>query len=437
MSDLHANGADNPLIDDRIRGFPPGHAALPLDALGKQGWKPYDGTMALPLISLDRQAFAGNIDLMMAYVKDHGVEIAPHAKTPMSTAIAGALLAVGAWGTTVADIRQAAVMLKAGQRRLILANEIGGIAAARRLAALLAFYPEAEMHVFVDSVPLATALSAAWRERNDLPPLGLMVELGIGRAGVRDPDAAGAIVDTILAAETPSFRLTGIAAYEGAAATADADETLRRIDGLVAMTATFLPAVRARIGKKRPLILTAGGSVFFDRVVAGLSAAVSADPDCRLVLRSGAIFFHDHGVYERGLAGLDARGGFQFGGDVRSASKGFKPALRVWAEVLSRPEPGLAICGMGLRDVAIDQGLPRPLALYRDSARRADFTGADVLRLNDQHAFVTVPAGSDVAIGDVVEFGISHPCTCLDRHAILYGLDPDHTVVTAYLTSFG
>jgi D-serine dehydratase len=111
--------------------------------------------------------------------------------------------------------------------------------------------------------------------------------------------------------------------------------------------------------------------------------------------------------------------------------------LRVWAEVLSRPEPGLAICGMGLRDVANDQGLPRPLAFYRDGARVGDFDGAEVLRLNDQHAFVALPAGSDVAIGDVVEFGISHPCTCLDRHAILYGLEPDHRVVTAYLTSFG
>lgn len=434
MSDLHA--ADI-LIDDRIRGFPPGHAALPLEAIGRQGWKPFDGKMALPLISLDQDAFAGNVAAMMAYVKSHGVEIAPHAKTPMSTALSTALIAAGAWGTTVADIRQAAVLLKAGQRRLILANEIGGPAAACRLAALLANYPDAELHIFVDSAPLAVALRDAWQSRNDLPPLGLMVELGAGRAGARSIEAATEILDVILATESPAFRLSGVAAYEGAAATADAEETLIRIDGLMKLTAKFLPQVRARVGKDRPLLLTAGGSVFFDRVVAGLSAAVTADPDCRLVLRSGAIFFHDHGIYERGLAGIDARDGFRVGADVRSAAQAFKPALRVWAEVLSLPEPGLAICGMGLRDVAIDQGLPRPLALYRNGGRLAGFTEAAVLRLNDQHAFVTLPAGADVAIGDVVEFGISHPCTCLDRHAILYGVAPDHTVTTAYLTSFG
>ena len=183
MSDLNMTASDNPLIDDRIRGFPPGHTPLPLDKIGGQGWKPYDGAMALPLISLDRQAFAGNVELMMAYVKSHGVEIAPHAKTPMSAALSASLLAAGAWGTTVADIRQAAVLLKAGQRRLILANEIGGPAAALRLAALLGAYPDAQMHVFVDSIGLAGALAAAWQARGDLPPLGLMVELGAGRAG--------------------------------------------------------------------------------------------------------------------------------------------------------------------------------------------------------------------------------------------------------------
>ncbi|MGO7539860.1 alanine racemase [Rhizobium ruizarguesonis] len=436
MSDLHIT-MENVLIDERVRGFPPGNPPLPLAAIGKQGWKPYDGRMALPLISLDRQAFSGNVELMMAYVKSHGAEIAPHAKTPMSTALAEALLAAGAWGTTVADIRQAAVLLKAGQRRLILANEIGGAAAACRLAALLGHYPDAELHIFVDSTALVDALRSAWRERADLPPLGLLVEFGAGRAGARGVDAAEAILEAILAAETPAFRLTGIAAYEGAAATADAQETMRRIDALMAVTSDFLPKLRACIGDERPLLVTAGGSVFFDVVIARLSATVAADSACRLVLRSGAIFFHDHGIYERGLAGLDARGGFRIGGEMVSAATAFRPALRVWAEVLSRPEARLAICGMGMRDVAMDQGLPRPLVLYRNGAYFADLESAEVFRLNDQHAFVALADGSDVAVGDVIECGISHPCTCLDRHTILYGLDPDHSVTAAYLTSFG
>ena len=36
----------------------------------------------------------------------------------------------------------------------------------------------------------------------------------------------------------------------------------------------------------------------------------------------------------------------------------FRPALRLWAEVLSVQSPELVICGVGLRDVSHDQGLP-------------------------------------------------------------------------------
>lgn len=425
------------VLDDRIRGFPAGHAPVPLDAIGRQGWKPYDGRMSLPLISLDEAAFAANIEAMMAYVRSHACEIAPHAKTPMSPALAQRLFDAGAWGTTVADIRQASVMLKAGMTRLILANEIGGPAAARRLAALLAGYPQAEVHVFVDSVDLVTALAAAWRERDSLPALGLLPELGAARAGSRSVETALDIVDHILSLETEHFRLTGIAGYEGAAATPDPEETRLRIDRLLHKTVELHGALRKRIGPERDLLVTVGGSVYFDLVVAALGPVMADDPHAMLVLRSGAIFFHDHGVYERGLSSLDARQGFEIGGTVTPAAATFKPALRVWAEVLSRPEPGLAICGMGLRDVAMDQGLPRPLALYRDGRAIAELADARVTKLNDQHAFVELGGNRDVKIGDVVEFGISHPCTCLDRHGILYGLDPERRVVAAYPAQFG
>ncbi|MDV6225608.1 alanine racemase [Nitratireductor aquimarinus] len=437
MSDATLTTASDPVIDDRVRGFPAGHAALGLGAIGDQGWKPFDGAMSLPLISLDETAFANNVDLMMTYVREQGVEIAPHAKTPMSPAIAARLVEAGAWGVTVADIRQASVMLRAGFRRLILANEIGGPAAARRLARLVSAYPDAALSIFVDSREMMEALASAWSSSTDLPPLGLLVEQGAARGGLRSGEAALQLADAILERETDTFRLAGVAAYEGAAATPDAAETALRISALVERTATLFSALRQRLGSERPMIVTAGGSVYFDMVVRGLKAVVAADQNAVLVLRSGAIFFHDHGIYERGLTGLDNRSGFVIGGKAVSAATGFRPALRVWAEVLSRPEPGLAVCGMGLRDVAADQGLPRPLAFYRDGARTALSKTVRVTALNDQHAFVSLGDGVDLRVGDVVEFGISHPCTCLDRHAILYGLDDDHRVVSAYLTSFG
>jgi D-serine dehydratase len=437
MSDpILSTATESIFLNDRIRGFPVGHTPLQLADIGQQGWKPYDGKMSLPLISLDRAAFAENKALMMRYVFGQGLAIAPHAKTPMSVHLAASLVEAGAWGTTVADIRQASVMLKAGLKRLLLANEVGGLQAARRLAALLANHPDAEIHIFVDSPELAVALRDAWRSREGLPKLRLLIELGAARAGARSIEAAQDILDIVMAAETPNFVLSGIAAYEGSAATADPVETAARISGLMQLTAGVYGLARDRVGKDRQLIVTAGGSVFFDMVVSALKPVVAGDENAILILRSGAIFFHDHGVYERGLAGLDERAGFIIDGTVVPATTGFRPALRLWAEVLSRPEPGLAVCGMGLRDVAMDQGMPRPLALYRLGKRLAPITEANVTKLNDQHAFVDIGA-ADVQIGDVIEFGISHPCTCLDRHAIIYGLGDDHAVTAAFPTSFG
>ncbi|TIX52434.1 MAG: amino acid deaminase, partial [Mesorhizobium sp.] len=69
--------------------------------------------------------------------------------------------------------------------------------------------------------------------------------------------------------------------------------------------------------------------VFFDKVVASLSPAVFRDGNATLVLRSGAIFFHDHGIYDRSLSALDARKGFAVGGVGVSARNSFRPALRL------------------------------------------------------------------------------------------------------------
>ncbi|CAO3357671.1 alanine racemase [Azospirillum palustre] len=416
-------------LDDSIRGVPPGTAPLRLRDVGAQGWRPAGGDMALPVLTLDEDAFAANRDLILAYARHHGVALAPHAKTPMAPQIASGLVEAGAWGATVANLQQAAVLLRAGVTRLILGNEIGGIASGKRLGALLAVHPDADLHAFADSPAAVETLAAAAEIAGR--PLAVLVEVGAGRGGARDRAAVEAILAAVL--DHPGLLvLDGIATYEGAVATSDPTATAANIAALMERTAEAFALVRALV-PDRPLLLTAGGSAFFDMVVAALAPVVKTDGNATLVLRSGAIFFHDHGTYERALGALDARQGFACGG---ATAADFRPALRLWAEVLTRPEPGLAICGFGMRDSSFDQDLPRPLRIHRDGvALPAD--GLRVTRLNDQHAFVAVPAGQELVVGDIVEFGISHPCTCIDRWRVLFGLDADGRVCRAYRTFFG
>jgi D-serine dehydratase len=436
MNELALVPADAMLLDDRIRGVPPGTNAFSAAEIAERNWRPTAGDMALPVLTLDEAAFLHNRDLMLNYARSAGVEIAPHAKTPMAPDLARALVEAGAWGATVADIRQAAVMLRAGLSRLILANEVGGIGGARRLAALIAAWPKAELYVFADSTDAVRALAGAWREHLVLPPLRVLVEVGAGRAGAR---SRGDAMEVALAVEAADglLRLAGVAAYEGSATRATSEETAEAISDLFKLSLEALLDVRKRVGPDVPLVFTAGGSVFFDRVVAAIRPAIAADPLTTLVIRSGAIFFHDHGVYDRGLAALDERHGFSVDGTTREARKAFRPALRVWAEVLSRPEPELAICGMGKRDVSFDEGLPIVLSFHRDGHALASTSNARVIKLNDQHAFLSVAASGDVAVGDVAEFGISHPCTCLDRYRVIFGVDERGVVRHAFPTYFG
>src|SRR5204863_6442617 len=142
-------------------------------------------------------------------------------------------------------------------------------------------------------------------------------------------------------------------------------------------------------------VLTAGGSVFFDRVVERLSS-LELGRHVRLVLRSGCYVTHDSGTYD--LVSPFGSGS----GDLR-----LQPALEAWGAVLSRPEPELAIVGFGKRDVSHDVDLPRPeLVNGRDGLRAV--SGVTVTALNDQHAYVRLPPNEPLAVGDLLGCGIAH-----------------------------
>jgi D-serine deaminase-like pyridoxal phosphate-dependent protein len=156
-----------------------------------------------------------------------------------------------------------------------------------------------------------------------------------------------------------------------------------------------------------PVVVSAGGSVYFDVVADELTGH-----GYEVILRPGAYVTHDHGFYAR-----------------RSPlAASLRPALEVWAQVLSVPEPGLAIVGMGRRDVPYDEGLPVPLG-HADGAPVAGTVEA----LNDQHAYLRA---SGLRPGDVLRFGISHPCSAFDRWRVIPVVDDADRVTDLIHTYF-
>ena len=389
----------------------------------------FDGAFPLPTAVLLEEALAHNIAAMADYCAGHGVLLAPHGKTTMCPQIIRRQLAAGAWAVTVATAWQAAAVADMGVPRLILANEVVDPGSVRLLSDLLGRLPELEVYAYTDSdaslKSLVDGVDPAHR-----PRLRLLVELGFhgGRTGVRDDDDA---LDLAWAVAGSPFALAGVAAFEGILDGGDLPATLALVDRLLDRMVDLALTANAEgvVGDVMPIV-TVGGSAYFDRVVERLPAALAGSP-YRTVLRSGCYVTHDAGHYER-LS--------PFGAAPRVAQSPvphrFREALRVWAPVLSRPEPTLAIVGAGKRDVSTDSGLPAARTWRDASGRVATLDGVEVTGVNDQHAFLTLPDGHPLAVGDLVGLGISHPCTTFDKWRCLPVVSADGTVLELAGTRF-
>ncbi|GAA2219508.1 amino acid deaminase [Promicromonospora sukumoe] len=391
-----------------------------------------DPSFSWPLLTLDEPALDHNIATVAGAFAAAGVDHAPHVKTHMSRQIWERQVAAGAWGATVATPAQLRTALGWGLpgagRRAFLANELVDPREIAWLRTALTDGTADEVWVYVDSDHgvelLADGFAGAAPEA--AARLGVLVELGVpgGRTGVRTVADAVALAGRV---HDAGLRLVGVAGYEGPVAGGTSAEELAAVgrwcDGLREVGARVAGLVDG------PVVLSAGGSAFADVVTrrlgeplpvpaddaAGGDAAGAATLPARVVLRSGAYVTHDHGHYLR----TDPW--------TRLGAEPLRPAITVWASVLSAPEPGLVICGMGRRDVSFDIDLPTPLVVRRADAdgrlgEARELAGVVVTALNDQHAYLSLDADADgtadgpLRPGDVVGFGISHPCTTLDKY---------------------
>src|SRR5690606_31703911 len=134
----------------------------------------------------------------------------------------------------------------------------------------------------------------------------------------------------------------------------DPDAAGRLVDEVVALAAE----IESLLPSGAPMVLTAGGSAFFDRVGERLGAVRLGRPVLR-VLRSGCYLTHDVMSYAKAFRRILAET------TLALPPGGLSPALEVWAYVQSRPDADKAILTMGKRDVGFDAGLPVPLRWHR------------------------------------------------------------------------
>jgi D-serine deaminase-like pyridoxal phosphate-dependent protein len=400
-------------VDWRFKGLPDTVFGQTVGEVADARLDLFEDGFAGPLTVLDDAALTHNLSTMADWCARHGMSLAPHGKTTMAPQLFARQLALGAWGMTAANVSQLRVYRAFGVRRIQLANELVDPAGLRWLAAELDRDAAFEFCCWADSVAGVGLMTEALGAANPARPVDVLVELGAagGRSGVRDLATARQVADAVAA--SPVLRLAGVAGYEGALSHDTSAGALAVLDGylgrLRALAIRF--AEEGRFDGLPEVIVTAGGSAYFDRVADVLGRGWPARLRVRPVLRSGAYVTHDDGFY-RHVSPL--------GETSRLAdAPPFRPALLAWAQVMSRPEPDLALLTMGKRDVPFDEGLPQPHTVRTRHGVLKPLTGCRVSKVVDQHTFVVPDGGSLPEVGDWIGFGLSHPCTAFDKWRLI------------------
>lgn len=381
----------------------------------------FESVCSWPVMVVQEDALEHNIGMLAKFCESHRLHFAPHGKTTMAPGIFSRQLAAGAWGITFATAHQVLVGRRFGVNHILLANELMDTAAIGWLVDELVDDPEFEFACFVDSVAGVHKIAEIAFERGLESGFPVLLDIGYvgGRTGIRTALEAYELAELI--DSTTGIRLVGVSAYEGGLPATDA------VRSYFAVVREVVSELQTRALLPAHPMLTAGGSAYFDLVADELGGGWAESLGLRVVLRSGAYVSHDEGIYKTKTPYNRMPGG-----------EGLHAALEVWAQVLSSPEPGLAIVGMGKRDAPYDLGMPTPLRVRREgSTDQEALEHASIVKMDDHHGYLELAHGATpLQPGDLVCFGISHPCTAFDKWGQLILVGADYSITDVFQTYF-
>ena len=215
--------------------------------------------LATPALILDLDAFEHNVKAMARLCGRAGISLRPHAKTHKSIEMARRQIAAGAIGISVATVREAAVMVKAGLPGVLLTTPVVG-AVKIDILCDLAGKGEGFMAV-VDNLAGLRHLEAALEKRGRRLAVLVDIDIGMKRTGVPDVAGALALIHRVRASRVLTW--AGLQCYSGQVQHIASMENRERVYG---RQLRHLKRVLDGAGKAGliPGIISGGGTGTFD-----------------------------------------------------------------------------------------------------------------------------------------------------------------------------
>jgi D-serine deaminase-like pyridoxal phosphate-dependent protein len=350
--------------------------------------------LTTPALVLDLEAFEQNIGVYQRQINLHGLRARPHSKSHKCAEIARRQIAAGAVGVCSASLHEAEALVGQGINNILITSPVVGAGKVDRLMQLLE--GGARVAVVVDDREYAASLAAAAHRCGHVLDVLIDVDLGMGRTGVNNIEAALQLVDVVCDAEGVSYR--GLQAYSGRV---QHIEEFAERDRVYTAQLRFLSALIAALDKRglKPATVSGGGT--------GTLAL-----DCREGLltehQGGSYIFMDveYGAVTLGANDADAR---------------FATSLFLHSTVISKNVPGQVTTDAGLKSFATEGPLPRVSA--------GAPVGTAYSFFGDEHGCLTFPTPTDsLALGSVVAFVTPHCDPTINLHDYLHVVRDDTVV---------
>jgi D-serine deaminase-like pyridoxal phosphate-dependent protein len=333
-----------------------------------------------PALLIDLPVMERNVQRMAKFFAEGPCKLRPHFKAHKTPEIARRQLAAGSCtGLTCATVGEAEIAAMFCDD-ILIANEVMGTEKCARVATLA---ESIDLKIAADSESGLREIAAAATAAGTTVGVLVDVDVGLPRCGIAP--GAPALALARLVASTSGVELRGVMGYEGHVVGID-DREKRTAGATVAMEKLTLTA---RVLKEAGLpceIVSAGGTGTYD--ITGRSEGVTE-------IQAGSYVLMD-----TAYAKLDIP---------------FEQAFSVLGTVISRPRPGLCVTDSGHKACTEDHGNPDV----------RDLQGATVIFLSDEHATISIPADSDIKVGDHIRLWPSHVDPTVNLHDVFYVLDGD------------